>query len=147
MAADTPERLAGFKPALDELKKALGANAADLAPLQDSLAQVTAAVEARERERIAAMSGTLVLNAFPWANVDSVVDQGTNQPVALPKDRATPLRITLPAGTYRITFKHPAVGKPVVTVASVTAKQEQAANGRFATIGANDYLKRAGYAQ
>ena len=146
-AADTPDRLAGFKPALDELKKSLGAGAADVAALQENFTQAAAAVEAKERARLAEISGTLVLNAYPWANVESVVDQGTNKALVLPRDRATPLRLNVQAGTYRVTFKHPSVAKQVVLVATVVAKKEQAANGSFPTLTARDYLKRAGYAQ
>jgi serine/threonine-protein kinase PpkA len=145
--ADSPERLAAFAPALAELKRQLGAGADDIATLQSNLASAAAALEAKERERIAALSGTLMLNAYPWGDVDSVVDQASGKPVALPKDRSTPLRLVIPAGTYRVTFKHPRVGKPVVLVAGVEAKKEQVANASFPTLTARDYLKRAGYAQ
>jgi serine/threonine-protein kinase PpkA len=146
-AADTPARLAALKPVLDELEKTLGANAAEVAALQEALAQAAAVAEARERERLAAISGTLTLNAYPWGNVESVIEQSSNQAVALPKDRSTPLRLVVPQGAYRVTFKHPSVAKPVVVVANVAAKQERAANGSFPTLTASDYLKRAGYAQ
>jgi hypothetical protein len=142
--ADTPERLAAFKPAIEQLKKDFGTGTD---ALQQALAQATAAVEARELARLEAISGTLVLNAYPWGNVESVVDQSNNQPVALPKERSTPLRLKIPAGTYRVTFKHPQVGKPVALVASVTAKKDQVANAQFPTLTADAYLKRAGYAQ
>jgi hypothetical protein len=145
-AADSPERLAAIRPAVEQAKKDLAGDP-DVGALQLALTQAVAAVETKERERLAAISGTLVLNAYPWGNVESVVDQSSNQPVALPKERSTPLRLTVPAGTYRITFKHPQVGKPVALVASVTAKKDQVANAQFPTLTAAAYLKRAGYAQ
>ena len=82
-----------------------------------------------------------------WAAVESVVDQGSGQAVALPQERSTPLRLVVPAGTYRITFRHPQAGTPVALAASVEAKKVQVANASFPTLTARDYLKRAGYAK
>jgi serine/threonine-protein kinase PpkA len=146
-AADSPERLTLLEPVLAQARQQLGAEAADVAALQATFEQARSTAEERERARIAAISGTLLLNAYPWADVDSVVDQGSGKAVALPRDRATPLRLSVPAGTYRVTFKHPQVPKTVALVASVTAQKVQVANASFPTLTSRDYLKRAGYAQ
>ena len=145
--ADTPERLATLAPVIDQEKQQLGATSPDVSALQNAYVLAGRTVAEKERVRIAALSGTLLLNAYPWADVASVVDQGSSKAVELPRDRATPLRLSVPAGTYSVTFKHPQAGKPVVLVASVQAQKVQVANASFPTLTARDYLKRAGYAQ
>ncbi|MBK6729137.1 MAG: hypothetical protein IPG63_18415 [Xanthomonadales bacterium] len=61
------------------------------------------------RVRLAASAGDLVLLALPWGEVDSVTDVQRKIAVELPDDRVTPLHLRVPAGVYRITFKHPPV--------------------------------------
>jgi serine/threonine-protein kinase PpkA len=145
--ADTPERLAALGPVVDAAGQGLGPRTVEITSLQNELTAAGVAVAEKEKQRLAAISGTLLLNAYPWADVESVVDQTSNKAVALPRDRATPLRIVVPAGTYRVTFKHPQVRAPVALVASVEAKKQQVANATFPTLSAREYLKRAGYAQ
>lgn len=145
--ADSIERLDALPPVLTQLREQLGAGSADVVALQSSFDSARQALEAAEQARIAAASGTLVLNATPWATVESVVDQATGTPLALPQDRATPLRLSAPAGTYRISFRHPDVAQPVAVVASLEAKKIQSASAAFRSVTAADYLKRAGYAQ
>ena len=145
--ADSVERLNALPPVLTQLREQLGAGSADVAALQTSFDTALRALQAGEQARIAASSGVLVLNATPWANVESVIDQATGKPIALPQDRATPLRLSAPAGTYRVSFKHPDVAQPVAVVASLEAKKTQAASAAFRSVTAADYLKRAGYAQ
>ena len=65
----------------------------------------------------------------------------------LPADRATPMRLAVQAGTYRITFRHPDAGAPVVRVAGIEPKATQQVSAGFATLKADDYLRRAGYAR
>jgi serine/threonine-protein kinase PpkA len=132
---------------VDAAGQGLGPRTVEITSLQNELTAAGVAVAEKEKQRLAAISGTLLLNAYPWADVESVVDQTSNKAVALPRDRATPLRIVVPAGTYRVTFKHPQVRAPVALVASVEAKKQQVANATFPTLSAREYLKRAGYAQ
>jgi serine/threonine-protein kinase PpkA len=146
-AAERPEQLEALRPVLAEAQKGFGASVPEVASLQTTFASASTAMQEKERARLDAISGTLVLNAYPWANVDSVIEQASNKPVTLPSERSTPLRLKLPAGTYRVTFKHPAAGKSVAVLASVQAQKSQSANGSFPTLTARDYLKRAGYAQ
>jgi serine/threonine-protein kinase PpkA len=145
-AADSQATLASASEVLRKLDPLLPRDAAARTTVREAIASATQAVTARERERIAANSGTLLLNAYPWADVESIVDQASGSSITLPKDRSTPLRIVVPAGTYRISFRHPQAGKPVVLVAGVQAKMSQSANASFPTITARDYLRRAGYA-
>lgn len=97
-----------------------------------------------EAARIAAEQGELVLNAQPWAKVESVLD-GNRKAVALPPDASTPFALKLPAGSYVITFRHPQAAKPVTVIAKVEAQRRASANAAFPTISAEDYFSRAGW--
>ena len=63
--------------------------------------------------------------------------------VTLPTDRLTPMRLRIPAGVYRISFKHPG-GARVSTQATVKAKSETTASAAFTSLDAKEYLRRAG---
>jgi hypothetical protein len=97
-----------------------------------------------EKARVEAECGELVLNAYPWGNVDSIVD-ANRQKVALPADASTPLVLTLPAGSYVITFRHPKAAKPVQVIAKVEARKRVTANAAFPTISAKEYFSRVGW--
>lgn len=146
-AAEAPASLEPLPPVLEQLQQQLGASTPDVVALQATFLAARTRLQAAEDARIAAASGTLVLNATPWANVDSVVDQASGKALALPDDRSTPLRLTAPAGTYRVSFRHPGVAQPVAVVATVDAKKTQGASAAFRTLTVADYLERAGYAQ
>ena len=90
------------------------------------------------------MSGELVLNALPWATVESITDREGNR-VKLPSDASTPFKITLPAGLYYVTFKHPQVGQTSRQPAQVQAKGSVTVATTFPAISSKDYLKRAGW--
>jgi serine/threonine-protein kinase PpkA len=124
------ERLLGSEPAVAALLREAPA-------LRQKLEQV-------EQERLAALQGELVLNAQPWANVESVVD-GNRKALGLPKDTSTPFALKLPAGNYVITFRHPQASKPVTVIAKVEAQRRAVANAAFPTISAEDYFSRAGW--
>ena len=58
------------------------------------------------RPRVPAPTGTLVVDAIPWANIAAIeAADGTQQ--ALPSPPSTPVVVTLPAGTYRIRLVGP----------------------------------------
>jgi serine/threonine-protein kinase PpkA len=145
--ADKPETLRALTPVLEQLSAQLGANSVDVQSLINDHKAAGARIEALVRERLAASSGLLVLNAAPWANVESVIDQGNGRRIELPKDASTPLRLNVPAGTYAVTFRHPGASAPVSRVAGVQAQKTQTISAAFPTITARDYLKRVGYAQ
>ncbi|MEO8802457.1 MAG: protein kinase, partial [Rudaea sp.] len=110
---------------LKQQAKALGGDAS-YAALLGQAPQLRAKVVAAEQARAAAQRGELVLNAYPWATVESVLD-ADRHPVALPADATTPLILTLPAGSYAVSFRHPQSGKPVRIIAKVDAgKRTQA---------------------
>ena len=85
-----------------------------------------------------------MLNAYPWGKVESVLD-ANRQPVALPADATTPFTLTLPAGSYVITFRHPDAAKPAQVIAKVEAQKRSTANAAFTTISAQEYFTRAGW--
>ncbi|MGQ0798892.1 MAG: protein kinase domain-containing protein [Pseudomarimonas sp.] len=144
---DAVAGITSLAPLIEQVEKSMGAGAADVRKLVVDFAARKTAIEAREAEAQLARQGVLVLNAFPWANIESVVEQASGRPIKLPTDSATPLALPLPAGTYRVTFRHPDSRQPVVRVAGLEAKKTQQVSASFPTIKADDYLRRAGYAR
>ena len=109
-----------------------------------ALADVRTKVVEAEQARLEAERGELVLNAYPWGKVESVLD-ANRQPVKLPDDATTPLTLKLPAGSYSVTFRHPQARKPVQVIAKVEAQKRATANAAFTTISAQEYFTRAGW--
>lgn len=90
-----------------------------------------------------AQKGVLVINALPWGYVDQVLD-GARKPVTLPEQRSTPLQLTLPAGSYYVTLRHPNSSKTVSAFARVQARQRSQTSGSFPSLSAEEYIKNAG---
>ena len=114
------------------------------AALEGTLPALRAKVAQAEQARAEAQRGELVLNAYPWGKVESVLD-ANRLPVTLPDDTTTPLVLTLPAGSYAITFRHPQANKPARVIAKVEAQKRVIANAAFPTISATEYFSRAGW--
>jgi len=136
--------LTELRPQVDAVEKAFGAGVADVRRLVVDLSARRQLLEERAEAQRLASQGELLLNASPWANVESVVEQASGRSVKLPEDRATPLRLNLPAGTYRITFRHPDAPN-VVRVAGLEARKAQTVSASFPALKADDYLRRSGY--
>jgi tRNA A-37 threonylcarbamoyl transferase component Bud32 len=119
-------------------------SAAGYAPLMQSQAGLRSRIADAEQARLAAQTGELVLNAYPWGTVETVLDSN-RKPVALPGDATTPVILKLPAGSYVITFRHPRVEKAAQVIVKVEAKKRVSANATFTTISAQDYFSRAGW--
>ncbi|MDR3388024.1 MAG: protein kinase [Rudaea sp.] len=132
-----------FAALLKEQEKLLAGDRA-FAPLAGTLPGLRAKVDKAEQARAEAERGTLVLNAYPWGKVESVLD-ASRLPVTLPADTTTPLVLTLPAGSYVITFRHPQAAKPAQVIAKVEAQKRATANAAFPTISAQEYFSRAGW--
>lgn len=145
--ADSLARVEQLQPLVDVVESTLGAGGADVRRLVVDLSTQRRTLSEREEQDRLARQGVLALNAYPWANVESVVEQSTGRAVELPADRGTPLRLSLQAGTYRITFRHPDAGQPVVRVTGLEAQKTQQVSATFPTLKAEDYLRRAGYAR
>jgi len=103
-----------------------------------------AAVAVAEQAAADVPHGDLVLNAAPWAMVESVLD-ANHQPVALPSDASTPLMLSLPPGSYVITLRHPQVAKTAQVIANVEAKKRVSAGATFPSITSQEYFSRAGW--
>ena len=120
-------------------------NDAALADLGAKLATNRQRVAAAEQERLAAVSGRLVMNAYPWGTVESVVD-AQGKAVTLPGDAVTPVAIDVPQGVYYVTFRNPQGNRRTREAAQVKARQSVVASASFAAdANAKDYLKRAGF--
>ncbi len=128
---------------LNDEKKNLAADVA-YATLVTALPDLRTKTAAAEQARLEAERGELVLNAFPWARVEAVVD-ANGKAVTLPQDTVTPLTLTLPAGSYRVTFKHPQALQATQVIAKVDAKKRSTYNAAFPTISAKGYFNRAGF--
>jgi serine/threonine-protein kinase PpkA len=141
--ATSSDALTALDPVVAAVRKGLADDAATQ-PLADALAARRTVVAAQEQAALAAISGELVINAAPWADVESILD-ARNAAVTLPKSHTTPLRLVLKAGTYRVTLRHPGVREPRVLIAQVEAKKVRALSAAFPTLTADQVLKRAGY--
>jgi len=142
-SAETPAQFDALATLLTEQKKNVGADPA-FEKVVESLPALRAKVAAAEQAKLEAQRGQLVLNAYPWGKVESVLD-ANRQPVALPADATTPFTLTLPAGSYVITFRHPDAAKPALVIAKVEAQKRSTANAAFTTISAQEYFTRAGW--
>jgi serine/threonine protein kinase len=103
-----------------------------------------AKIAAAAQERADALRGELVINAYPWGSVESVLD-ANRQPVKLPADATTPLLLSLPAGSYVVTVRHPQAAKSTQVIAKVEAKKRAVADAAFPTITSQEYFSRAGW--
>jgi tRNA A-37 threonylcarbamoyl transferase component Bud32 len=143
-AASSTSDIDAVQAALRQAQQSF-ANDAKLAALQTTLTTNRARIVADEQARLAALQGELVINAFPWAEVVSVVGQD-GKAVSLPSDKTTPLRLPLQQGVYTVTLRHPQAPRNARQVAEVKAKQTATANASFGNaIQSKDYLQRAGF--
>jgi hypothetical protein len=88
-------------------------------------------------------TGTLALDAIPWATVTRIeAEDGTVQP--LPEQASTPLTLTLPLGTYRITLAGPPPQQDsrVVTIEVGAEGVASPAPERFTTITLEEYFEQ-----
>lgn len=115
----------------------------DVAKLATTIASARTRLQEEERVRLAATAGDLLLLALPWGEVESVTDLQRKTTVELPNDRVTPLRLRVPAGVYRIQYKHPD-GARASAQATVRANTETLSSSAFAALDAKEYLRRAG---
>jgi serine/threonine-protein kinase PpkA len=88
--------------------------------------------------------GVLLLNARPWARLERLEDEG-GRSLTLPDEAITPLRMDVPAGVYRATFRHPDATQPVTVIARVEAGSRSQAEALFPTLSAEAYWRRAGW--
>lgn len=111
--------------------------------LSDAVSVRGTALAALERERLLASQGVLTITALPWGTVTRVIDS-RGAPIALPPETATPLSLTLPAGSYRVVVQPGLSAAPSTLPAQVTAKQTTQVLARSA-VAAPEFLKAAGW--
>lgn len=116
---------------------------AALPAVQREFAEIATRLRDDEARRMAESAGRLVLLAAPWGEVESVVNNSTRQAVTLPADRSTPLVLNVPAGVYRVTFKHPNAAA-VTQVGELKPKSEVQVVASFPSLSKEEYLRRAG---
>jgi len=92
---------------------------------------------------VAAPTGVVAIDAIPWATVARIeAADGTAQP--LPNPASTPLAVTLPVGTYKITL----AGPPPELESRVMTAQVQAggtatlSTERFRALTPDEYFER-----
>ncbi len=88
-------------------------------------------------------TGGVAIDALPWATVTRIeAEDGTVQP--LPAEATTPLLLTLPVGTYRVTLTGPGPGAETrVVEVSVQAEGTAAAEvPRFPAMTAEEYFEQ-----
>ena len=84
-------------------------------------------------------TGELFVDATPWAQVMRV-QRADGTSVALPSNDITPIRLTVPAGSYTIVLRNQAGATQTVT-ATVDAGRRKDVTAQFDSISASDYLK------
>jgi tRNA A-37 threonylcarbamoyl transferase component Bud32/tetratricopeptide (TPR) repeat protein len=89
-------------------------------------------------------SGTLALDALPWAEVMEVKD-AAGKAWPLPASHFTPFSLTLPAGEYSITVRNPQAGGTVTRKARVRATASESLLVELRRVDAEDYFRRAGF--
>ncbi len=131
-AAPTPSSSAPA-PAATAARTSAPANAPPASP--PCHRQLHQTLRLRAQRPPLAARGELMLNAQPWANIESVLDD-QQQPVKLPADASTPFTLLLPAGKYLVTFRSSLDAKPVQVTAVVEASKRTRADATFAVTSA-----------
>jgi tRNA A-37 threonylcarbamoyl transferase component Bud32 len=91
----------------------------------------------------AAVSGTLVLDAAPWAELAEIRD-GRGAQVAPGEGKQTPLVVTLPPGRYFVTLRHPGTGPKTLAV-DVTANARVHLFAEFAPYDEAAFFRSLGW--
>jgi hypothetical protein len=85
-------------------------------------------------------TGVLVVDATPWAVVESIVDQRGRS--SAPGGLQTPARFALPPGDYRILVRNDVLKSQQTVTARVTSGRTETVRAEFARIGAENYFDR-----
>lgn len=110
---------------------------ADLPPLAAVKARVATATTAPVVE------GVLIADALPWGEVVQI--RGADgQPVNLPANRSTPLRLTLPAGDYTVTLRHPNAAGTAEERVTVSDRAIARTSPRFNVVDIDSLLDAGG---
>ncbi len=67
------------------------------------------------------LSGSLILNVAPWANVDSIIRVDSVQAISIDQDLRTPCVVQMPPGRYRVRVSNPHFKGPLEFEVSIVA--------------------------
>ena len=87
------------------------------------------------------VTGALVLDALPWAEVTVTDSEGAE--VALPGSSYTPLRLELPPGEYSLSLSHPEVSEPSLLEVSIRASEVIERTVELQPLDADAFLESA----
>jgi serine/threonine protein kinase len=90
---------------------------------------------------LVADTGTLVLNALPWGRVERIVD-AAGTPMTLPQESHTPLRLALPAGTYKVEISNPRLPSPREVEVTIRLGETAEQTVSLLPTNADAYLER-----
>ena len=86
--------------------------------------------------------GDLILDALPWGRVVAIVDQ-EGEPQELGETLFTPVRLTLPAGAYRVVLENPSVERPVDFWVEVSPSEVNTMVYKFKPFDPDAYFDKA----
>jgi len=86
-------------------------------------------------------AGTLVLNALPWARVESITD-ATGTPFPVGPEPHTPLRLALPPGRYQVALVNPRTASRQVVEVEIRAAATTRTTVELAPVDVERYLAR-----
>jgi len=99
---------------------------------------------AEERRRLAALMGSLAIDAVPWGEVTEIRNaEGEVQ--KLPASHSTPLLVSLMAGSYTVSIRNSDGGSPQDLSVDVVAQQVATATAKFNSLTADDYFERSSW--
>ncbi|HET7437498.1 MAG TPA: protein kinase [Thermoanaerobaculia bacterium] len=93
---------------------------------------VTAAAAAPVQANVISTApGRLGINAFPWANVTSIRNVESGQPIDIDAGLVTPAPVDLAPGRYEVTLSNPAFRAPITRTVDVAPGAEATLNVQF----------------
>jgi serine/threonine-protein kinase len=94
---------------------------------------------------VPADTGLLIVDAQPWGEIVGI-EGASGEPVAIPEDSATPLKVSLGPGQYRISVaRDGSVSDPVVCAVSVEAAQAEICRLELSRVSPEAYFGAAGW--
>ncbi len=86
-------------------------------------------------------TGILLLNALPWGRVESITD-AAGAGVALGAESRTPLRLSLPAGSYTVSLVNPRTASQQEVELEIRAAETTRTTVELASVDVESYLER-----
>jgi hypothetical protein len=80
----------------------------------------------------------LGINAYPWANVTSILNLDNGQNIDIDSTLQTPTPVDLPPGRYEITLTNPQFRKPITRTVDIAPGKDETLNVTFRDPAAAD---------